>query len=218
MQENDHTLVARYLTGEMPPEARKAFEERMLAEPRLREALESAAGRYVPHLRRSGRQMVQRVFIAAVTLAVVVALLLYISPWKHDVSKQFTVPEMSYLARGTPADSSLAQAVRSFNRRHYPQAIASLTAVLNHDPGDTYARYFRGLAYLENKEITRSRADLHTVYDGGSTLAPESAFYIALGYLKEHNRDKCLEWLTRVSKNAENYKRAQQLQQSLRSK
>lgn len=210
MNEQDHELIDRYLSGDMSPEARQAFEERLRVEPALQEAVArwadvQATLRHtltadpqrdqLEQTLRSNRGVffarskvvrLRRFSIAVASVAAVVALLLYLGPWRQDLASKYAAQEMEYPAeRGGEADSSLQQAVTQFNHRRFEEAAASLTRVLAQRPDDAYARLYRGLAYLENNQPALSRPDLEIIYNGPSLFKYEGAFYIALGYLKE---------------------------------
>lgn len=240
MNEQDHELIDRYLSGDMSQEAMRAFEERLRVEPALQEELarwadvQDTLRRNLPqdqqreqlektllsnrHLFHARSKVVrlQRFSIAVASAAAVIALLLYLGPWRHDLTKKYAVEEMVYPAeRGTAGDSSLMQAVQQFNHRQYETAVTSLTRVLELQPDDAYARLYRGLAYLENNQPALSRPDLEIIFNGQSLFKYDGAFYLALGYLKEKNKEKCKEWLLKIPAEAENYERAQQLLKEL---
>lgn len=236
MNDNDHELIDRYLSGDMSPAAREAFEDRLRMEPDLQEALERWAdvqntlrqsltpdpqreqlektlqsNRPVFHA-RSKVVRLQRFSIAVASVAAVVAVLLYISPWRQDLTTQYAAQEMVYPAeRGTAPDTSLQQAVQQFNGRHYADAITSLTRVLNRQPDDAYARLYRGLAYLENDQPALARPDLEIIYNGQSLFKYDGAFYMAISYLKEKDKEQCRQWLLKIPADAENFARAQEL-------
>lgn len=236
MNDNDHELIERYLAGDMSPAAREAFEDRLRTEPALQEALERwvdvqrtlrqtltpdpqrealektlQSNRSVFHA-RSKVVRLQRFSIAVASVAAVVAVLLYVSPWRQDLTTRYAAQEMVYPAeRGATPDTSLQQAVQQFNGRHYAAAIASLTRVLDRQPDDAYARLYRGLAYMENNQPALARADFEIIYNGPSLFKYDGAFYIAISYLKEKNEEQCRQWLLKIPADAEHYKRAQEL-------
>lgn len=229
MNDHDRELIDRYLSGEMSPEAQQAFDDRLRTEPALQEALQNRAaaqdalhGSEAPQpampnnkglfLARSKVVRLQRFSIAVASLAVVLALLLFLAPWKPDLTTKYAAQKMEHpTEQAEVTDSSLHHAIEQFNHRHYAAAITHLTAVLVQRPDDAYARLYRGVAYLENGRPALSRPDLEMVYNGTSSFKYEGAFYLALGYLKEKNKQKCREWLMKIPEDAVNYHRAQQL-------
>ncbi|WP_346316026.1 tetratricopeptide repeat protein [Chitinophaga sp. YIM B06452] len=241
MNELDHELIERYLSGDMDPATRAAFESRLEKEPELlhtlqtwrdveetlrhslapdaqREELKKTLQQLRPVITKQPAKVVRfnKSLIAIASLAAAVALILYLGPWDEDVYQQYGVREMiSPAERGTSADTLLAEAAYQFNHHHYEQAIATLSKVLQQQPDNAYALYYRGLSYLENKQLSQARADLGSIYNGESVFKYEGAFYVALSYLKEDNKDKCREWLGKIPEDAENYAKARELMEKL---
>ncbi|AWO00777.1 hypothetical protein DLD77_03215 [Chitinophaga alhagiae] len=228
MDIHDLELIDRYLSGDMSLAARQAFEDRLRMEPGLQEELrrrtDSPSTVPVPaqdgdgamFRARSGVVKLQRFSIAVVSLAIIAALLLFLGPWKRDLSMQYASEAMmTPVERGEEPDSIMEQAALQFNHRHYPAAISSLNAALEQRPHDPYARLYRGLSYLESNQPALSRPDLEIIYNGPSDFKYDGAFYTALSYLKQRNRKTCREWLLKIPEGADNYRRAQQLLKEL---
>jgi tetratricopeptide (TPR) repeat protein len=240
MNDIDYELIERYLSGDMTGEARAAFETRMLVEPALKDAVHHYA-EVQESLRQSLKDDPQReqlkqtlegnrhffrdkkpiplrrYYIAAASIAAVVAMVLFWSPWQQDVYQQFGVQEMvSPAERGNASDTLLQSASRHFNQHRYQQAIDDLNKVIEHHPDDAFAVYYRGLAYLENRKHDYARADLEMIYNGESVFKYEAAFYIALSYFKEDKKDQCRNWLEKIPAGAgDTYERAQRLAKEL---
>lgn len=217
----DHELIDRYISGDMSEAARQAFEDRLRVEPALQEELQrrvpAAQVSEVSKLRaRSAVVKLRRFSIGVASLAIIAALLLFLGPWKRDLSIQYASEAMmTPEERGEEPDSTMEQAALQFNHRHYAAAISSLNTVLGQRPDDAYARLYRGLAYLENSQPALSRPDLEIIYNGSSAFKYDGAFYTALSYLKQGNRKACREWLLKIPEGADNYERAQQLLKEL---
>jgi tetratricopeptide (TPR) repeat protein len=241
MNEQDHELIERYLAGDMDPDTRAAFESRLEKEPELlhtlqtwrdveetlrhslapdaqRDELKKTLHQLRPVITKQAPKVVRfnKSLIAIASLAAAVALILFFGPWDEDLYQQYGVREMvSPAERGTHADTLLAEAAHQFNHHHYEKAIVSLDKVLQQQPDNAYARYYRGLSYLENKQTAQARADLESIYNGESVFKYEGAFYVALSYLKEKNEEKCREWLGKIPEDAENYAKARELMEKL---
>ncbi|MFD2888640.1 tetratricopeptide repeat protein [Chitinophaga cymbidii] len=240
MNDIDYELIERYLSGDMSAEARAAFETRMLVEPALKDAVQHYAevqdslrqslkddpqreqlkqtlesNRHV--FREAKRIPLRRYYITAASIAAVIAVVLFWSPWQQDVYQQFGVQEMvSPAERGNASDSLLQSASAHFNHHRYEQAIDDLNKVIEHHPEDAFAIYYRGLAYLENKQSDYARADLEMIYNGESVFKYEAAFYIALSYFREDKKDQCRNWLEKIPAEAgDTHERAQRLAKEL---
>jgi cytochrome c-type biogenesis protein CcmH/NrfG len=236
MNDIDYELIEHYFSGEMTPEEKAAFESRRQADPEFREMV--ATWSDVRHTLRQSLQAdpkrdeliqtlqsnrhvfqekarvvsIRRLMAAAASVAVLIASVMYWSPWKKDLVDQYSIEEMiSPAERGSSKDSLAAQAAVQFNHRHYKETIITLDKLLAEQPGDAYARYYRGLSYYENDQPAQARHDLEAIYNGESVFKYDGAFFIALSYLKEKNTEKCKEWLSLIPASAENYDKAQEL-------
>lgn len=241
MNDIDHELIERYISGNMEPAERALFESRMQIEPALREAVQDwmevtgslhrslqpdpqreelekllQSHRHVFYKAPAKVTPIRRYMLVAASAAAVIAAVLFWGPWQPDLYQQYAVQEMvSPAERGTTTDSLLQQAAHHFNHRQYTAAISLLSKVLERDSADAYARYYRGLSYLENDKPAEARPDLEAIFNGESVFKYESAFYIALSYLKEKKKDPCRDWLMKIPTDAQNYDKAQNLLKEL---
>jgi tetratricopeptide (TPR) repeat protein len=152
--------------------------------------------------------------ILTAMVAVAMAILLYVSPWRKNIYRQFAATEMQI-----PGIDSLRlpeAAILQFNHGYFNEAITSLNTVLQSNPGNFYARYYRGVALLEENQLPAARTDLLSVYDSQSDLRYEAAFYMALSYLKEGQKQPCLDWLLKIPPGAPNYLKVQKLIEELK--
>lgn len=236
MTDFDYDLIEHYFSGTMTPEELAAFESRRKADPgfrelvatwadvsnTLRQSLQADPKRdELVQTLQSNRYMfkektkvvsIRRFMAAAASVAVLIATVMYWSPWKKDLYQQYAIEEMiSPTERGSTKDSLAQQAAEQFNQRHYKEAIVTLDKLLVQQPGDAYSRYYRGLSYLESGLPAQARPDLEAIFNGESVFKYDGAFFIALSYLKEKNREKCKEWLLKIPASAENYDKAQEL-------
>lgn len=236
MNDIDYELIEHYFSGRMTEEELAAFESRRQAYPEFREMV--ATWSDVSHtLRRSlqadptrdelvqtlqsNRYMfkekprvisMRKLMTAAASVAILIASVMYWSPWKKDLYSEYAIEEMiSPTERGSVKDSLAQQAAEQFNHRHYKAAIVTLDELLTQQPGDAYSRYYRGLSYLEDGQPALARPDLEAIFNGASVFKYDGAFFIALSYLKEKNEAKCKEWLLKIPASAENYDKAQEL-------
>ena len=151
-------------------------------------------------------------------IAAGLAGLLFLSPWHKDVYRQFSGTEMVHNHReGVERDTALLfhQAARSFNRGYYNRTIKLLNQILAKDSTHVPARYYRGISLLETGRQQEARQDLGIVFAGKSTFQYDAAFYIALSYLRERNKQQCLEWLLKIPDNASIHWKAEKLKEEL---
>lgn len=236
MNDIDYELIEHYFSGRMTEEELAAFESRRQADPEFREMV--ATWSDVSNTLRQSLQAdpqrdalvqtlqsnrsafkesakvfsIRKLMAAAASVAVLIAALMYWSPWKKDLYSQYSIEEMiSPAERGSVKDSLAQQAAEQFNQHHYKAAVVTLDKLLAAQPGDAYARYYRGLSYLEDGQTSKARPDLEVIYNGESVFKYDGAFFIALSYLKDKNTEKCKEWLLKIPESAENYDKAQEL-------
>jgi tetratricopeptide (TPR) repeat protein len=149
--------------------------------------------------------------ILTALVAAAMAILLYISPWRKNIYRQFASTEMQI-----PDIDSLRlpeKAIMQFNHGHFNEAIVLLNDALTANPGNLYARYYRVVAMIDQNKLKRARQDLLTVFNSSndSDLHYDAAFYMALSYLKEGHKQECLEWLLKIPPGAPNYPKVQKL-------
>ena len=157
------------------------------------------------------------VMITAVISAGLAALLFF-SPWHKDFYRQFSGTEMTHHhVTGNEADTSLLlhRASVNFNKGNYNTAIKLLDEVLAKDSLHTPARYYRGVSLVDEGKQEAARKDLQYVYAGTSAYKYDAAFYMALSYLHERDKQQCLEWLLKIPSNAPIYWKAERLKQEL---
>ena len=147
--------------------------------------------------------------VLTAVVAAAIAIILYISPWRKNIYRQFASTEMQI-----PDIDSLRlpeKAIMQFNRGNFNEAIGLLNDALAANPGNFYARYYRGVAMIDQNQLKDARQDLLTVFNDSSDLHYEAAFYMALSYLKEGHKQQCLEWLLKIPPGAPNYIKVQKL-------
>ncbi|MBV7533872.1 tol-pal system YbgF family protein [Chitinophaga sp. sic0106] len=153
--------------------------------------------------------------IGTAIIAITLATLLYISPWRKNIYSQFSSTEMHAMENDTLGLSE--EVKREFNRGHFSDALRLLNQELAANPDNIYARYYRGVSLVDLNQLAAARQDLLTVYNGDNKIRYEAAFYLALSYLKEGHKQECLEWLLKIPEGAPNYLKVQKLIEELKA-
>jgi tetratricopeptide (TPR) repeat protein len=146
--------------------------------------------------------------------------LLFLSPWHKDVYRQFSGTEMihhNHVNAETDTALLIHKAAIAFNKGHYDKAIVILNQVLQKDSTQPTARYYRGVSLIDEHQPEAARKDLMFVYEGSSSYKYDAAFYIALSYLRERDKQQCMEWLMKIPANAPNYWKVERLREELAS-
>jgi hypothetical protein len=160
----------------------------------------------------------RRRWVTAIAAVFVMGLILTVwQPWKEeDLYKQYASIQMPEIAeRGAAADSLLKLALENFNNKKFAVAIPFFEAVLKDSSHNSFVQYFYAIALLQNNQTEKSRTQLTQLYNGNSLFRYDAAFYIALSYLKEKDKPKCLEWLNKIPADAGPYNKAQELSKKL---
>lgn len=234
----DHELVERYLAGQLSGDELREFENRLVEDADLRKGLEQyrevqdvlqrdlhpderqqAFFNTLQHFRESGseqsarrKQIIPRYVISAAAMAAIIAGILFLSPWQKDLYHQYVSIEMvSPAERGDNQNDVLAQAAELFNDKEFAAAVPLLGQALAQDPGNAYARYYRGIALLEANQVAEARTDLQQVSGGSSLFKYDAMFFMALTYLKQKDYTNTRLWLQKIPEVAGNYEKAQKL-------
>lgn len=240
LPDSDLLDTDRFLNRQMPEAERQAFMARLQGSPLLSQQVKRfnivrqlLAQRICPDSNRdelqhllymhrnawytlkdnSGIPILRYVILVAL-IAATIAILLYISPWRKNIYKQFASTEMQI-----PDVDSLRlpeAAINQFNHGHFNEAVLLLNNALKSNPANVYARFYRSVALIDLNQLDSARNDLQIVYNNSNDLRSDAAFYIALSYLKEGHKQECLEWLLKIPPGAPTYIKAQKLREELK--
>lgn len=227
LQEADYLEIDRYLDGLMTTDELVAFEIKVKESEAWRAALEKQQAKQLLHRKaaekRTGQRhkeperrndrLMPRLMITIAVGACIVAMLLFISPWKKNVYLQFSSKEMPLPDSATPLQQ---QAARAFNRRHFEAAIPLLDQQLAQQPADTLSMLHKGISLMEVGKITDARTVLEKIANGQSDQQYEAAFYVALTYERQHDRPNAMAWLARIPEGTSSYEKAQQMMREIR--
>jgi len=240
LSEKDLLETDRFLSGHMSEPDRKAFSERLQSDALLTQqvkrfdAVRQLLAQKICHdanrdelqhllfthrnawytLKDNSAIPIRNYVILTAMIAAAMAILLYISPWRKNIYRQFASTEMQI-----PDIDSLRlpeEAIIQFNHGHFGEATLLLNDALKANPGNLYARYYRGVALIDQNQQESARQDLLTVFNNSSDLKYDAAFYVALSYLKEGRQQQCLEWLLKIPPGAPNYLKVQKLIEELK--
>ncbi|TZF81533.1 tetratricopeptide repeat protein [Pedobacter sp. BS3] len=229
--------ISRFADGEMTGEELTRFEERLQQDENLRnevafyrnvqsslrmklvkddqdKALEDTLHRLSKeHSSRTAKIVPMRRYAAwASAVAAVFVIFMVWMPWKKDLYQQYNTTEMLTTAeRGDATTNNMQTAADAFNNKDFEKAKTLLAQVVQAEPDNSMARFYYGVSLLETGDIAQSRKTLADVYQGASVFKYEAAFYIALSYLKQHDKSHCKEWLIKIPTDAANYDKAQEL-------
>jgi tetratricopeptide (TPR) repeat protein len=171
------------------------------------------------HIKDHPNSRITLYVIVTAVVAAGLAGLLFLSPWHKDVYQQFSGTEMVHHHHDHMNETDTAlmmhRASYDFNSGHFHAAITELGQVLAKDSLNTSARYFRGVSLVDVGQQDDARRDLSIVYNGKDSYKYDAAFYIALSYLRERDKQQCLEWLLKIPESAPIYWKVSRLKEEL---
>lgn len=238
--------IARYVEGGMTTDERSAFEVSLASDEGLRQQLalyqevdtslqqHFNADEQRQHLQHTMQSLRGEFFGAAsqpakvisfkkylrsavAVAAILIAVVFVWQPWKPSLFNKFGETSMAAPAeRGDNGDKVLQQAVTAFNKRDYSTAVTLLQQVKEQDTANSYVNFYYGVALLKSGRVPEARRIFDALYAGQSAFKFDAAFFQALGYLTEKNKEACKEWLQKIPADAANYDKAQELLKELK--
>jgi tetratricopeptide (TPR) repeat protein len=152
----------------------------------------------------------------AASLVLILAVLSIWSPWKKDLYRQYAYHKMPGVeVRGAPVDSLLKKAAGEFNDKNFGASLPYFKSILEQEPENSFARFYMGIALLESGQPGTARQEFTRLYNGNSVFKYEAAYYYALSYLKEKDKEKAREWLLKIPGDAPNYNKVLELLEKL---
>lgn len=152
---------------------------------------------------------IQRYWYAAAVL--ILGLLLW-APWNKDLYQQYSGAHMVSVAERGDKDQQLLQnATEEFNKENFAEAKEILKQLVAETPNDDMLKFYYGISLLETNDLNLARENFNKVFNGESIFKYDAAFYNALGYIKENNKEKAKEWLLKIDKDADVYEKAEEL-------
>ncbi|AEW01845.1 hypothetical protein A4D02_07525 [Niastella koreensis] len=238
--------IARYVEGEMTAEERLAFEASLASDEGLRQqlalyqevgttlqqhfnadeqrqqlqhTLQSLRGGFSGAASQPAKVIPFKKYLrgAVAVAAILIAVVFVWQPWKPNLFNKFAETSMAApVERGDNADNILQQAVSAFNKKDYSNAVTLLQQVKERDTANSYVNFYYGVALLKSGRVPEARRIFDALYAGQSAFKYEGAFFQALGYLTEKNREACKEWLQKIPADAAKYDKAQELLKELK--
>ena len=243
MKEFDYDMILRYLEGGLDSNELAVFEEQIRLDKDLQLEIEEAkelrdtlqrkfypdgstealrdtlqtvhADYFKPRSRIVSFRRYRWIAAAAAVILAFVVLTIW-QPWKEDLYHQYASLDMPGMAeRGNGSDSLLKKAVVLFNKKQFAEVIPVFETILKDSSKDAFVQFYYGAALVENGQMDQSRSALTELFNGNSIYKYNAAFFIALGYLKEKDKEHCKEWLKKIPADAAIYKEAKALNDKL---
>ncbi|WP_395045617.1 tol-pal system YbgF family protein [Flavobacterium sp.] len=105
---------------------------------------------------------------------------------------------------------NLKLAQEAFNTKNYKSAITNFEIVLK-DYDKPEIRYFYAISLLEENRYVDAETNLKTLQSGKSIYKDKATWYLALSKLKQNQFDECKNYINQIPEDAEDYNKAQKL-------
>jgi len=163
---------------------------------------------------RGSRPVIIRrlVTVAAAACILVAVVMLWPGDRGRRIDELGQTEMIGITERGDQTDTLLQNAAVFFNRKQFDKALPLLERAVAADSGSQLAIFYRGVAAWHTGDIALARRSLQQVYDQGSVLQSQAAFYMALTYVGEKNKEKALEWLGKIPATDAEYLKAKELE------
>lgn len=153
--------------------------------------------------------------VAAACIVGIIALLVWPSG-SGNLDRLGRTEMVGTTERGDNTDSLMQQAAVFFNNQQFGQALPLLDKAVNADSTNQLALFYRGVARWHTGAVDPARKDLQQVYDKGSVLKDEAAFFMALGFATEKNTPAARQWLDRIPQGSPVSAKAKELSDKLK--
>jgi anti-sigma factor RsiW len=150
--------------------------------------------------------------VAAAACVLIATLLLWPGDYNHQLDRLGETDMIGMTERGVGTDTRLQAAAVFFNQKQFENALILLNGAVIADSSSQLALFYRGIAAWHTGDLALARTSLQQVYDHGSVMKNDAAFYMALTYAKEKNKTLALEWLQKIPAMAPEHLKAKELE------
>jgi tetratricopeptide (TPR) repeat protein len=153
----------------------------------------------------------------AIAVAAVLIIGVFVwNPFASNLYEKYADTQMvAQVERGSHVDTVLLEATTAFNNKEFNVAAVDLAEVIQLQPDNSYALFYFGVSLLQTDQLPMARAVFEKLFKGESAFKYEAAFYEALSFLKEKDKETAKDWLEKIPSDAPNYKKAQELMKKL---
>ena len=155
--------------------------------------------KHMPKLRRT--PVLRLVWSIAAGVAFTLIAWLLLRPPAHErlYAEYRIFPEAAFTVKSDIlADTGLPAATVAFNHQHYQQALEALQKYRQANPANLEVAFFAGLCLLELNQTADARIIFSELTVSRNAWREEAVWYLALCYLRDNNRAKCIETLREI--------------------
>jgi len=242
MTEDKILLTARYAEGDLNEDESALFETRLQSDAELQEHLKDYQHihqslkmqlvndendeRFISTLKGLNKEYFRNEpkvvsfkptlkWLSGVAAVLIIGLLVW-APWRSNLYEKYANNgQMLVTERGAEATTDLDRAAALYNEKNYSAAKTILEKLYAKEPTNAMLGYYYGLTLLETAQIDSGRTVLTQIHAGESVFKYDSAYAIALSYLKENKKAECKNWLQKIPQGTTHYKQAIELIEKL---
>lgn len=145
---------------------------------------------------KNRRLLVPRTFWIKLAVASAVLLILLWRPWQPSLYDQFFEPPQAALTVMSGSEEvNLAEMQTTYNEKRYKEALPLIQTYLNQYPEDTEVTLLKGICQLEMGLFDDAQSTFEAIYSGRSIFRHNAGWFLALTYLKQGDREKCIQYL-----------------------
>ena len=118
--------------------------------------------------------------------------------------------EKAHFTERSEGDTNLKKAQEAFNNKEYQKAVDSFEQISKEELGDESYLYY-AISLIEVNEYYKSESILGKIKEGNSVYKEKAIWYLGLSKLKQKKYADCKAILEKLSKEAEDYDKAQEI-------
>lgn len=154
-------------------------------------------------------------WFSAIAAILVIGLFIW-APWNANLYNSYADDsKMLVTERGAEVATDLDKAAALYNEKNYEAANVILRQLYLKQQSNAMIGYYYGLSLLKTNAVNEARKVLLPIYDGESVYKYDSAYAIALSYLKEKDKINCKIWLEKIPAETARYEQAKELLEKL---
>jgi hypothetical protein len=154
-------------------------------------------------------------WISGVAAVLIIGLLIF-NPWRKSLYERYdTASTMSVTERGVGPQTDLEKAAAYYNKKEFTQAEPLLAKAYAADTAKSLVAYYYAITLIQDKQEAKARVILQTLYQGQSAFKYDAAYYMALSYVKQKNKEQAKKWLKLVPAGTANGAKARELEGKL---
>lgn len=241
INENDYTLINRYIDKDLTPLEIKEFEKRLLEDDNLTRELEvvksmsnflkhrsslntmqktikeeaeknSVKENLVPFYKNKYAQLAAAILLLLVSIPLIKTL---ISP-SPTLYQKYAIHSQLSGELGDNEIPDITTAIYSFNRSEYKSALVEFEkSPFKNVPNLKLAK---GICYLELGQFEKAKYEFNFLVQESALFKSKALWYLALTALKEKKYPECKNHLKRIDKESYYYSNAMDLLESLKDR